>query len=376
MERPVNLGSSGRVRQRRRQSVGPRGIRVADRDPAEPERATDQLRSGANTPARGAAVANANDLANGPRHVRSKRSAGLEQADWVQLDSRAYTGRYMVAVRPRGGRFGTPVAVGAAGNTPPVLAVAPDGAAVIAWSTSSAHKAVVRPSGGCASARVRGCFGAAETFDPVQTFDAGGDPALTFGPGGSAYLAWPSLCGACTRLPRPCIQLAVAAHSQRFGAPQTITERSVGCGQPAVAVAADGTAVIAWRASPDSSSEGSRQGEVIVLWQQRADFRNSTLTAAVGRIGGPFGVPTRLSPPSEERILSGSLAVDHRGNAVVVYNHNRRTFSRLRAPGQAFADPTGLITHGELGGPLIAAANKITAIQLTAAGTELSDWTP
>ncbi len=337
-------------------------------------------------------------------------SSGTATAVWIESDGSQT--RYMVSVRPRGGRFGTPVTVGASGSTIPALAVAPDGAAVIAWSTNfDGFRAVIRPRGHCPSPRARGCFGSVQTLDPVQPRDAGQNPTVTFGPGGRAYMAWSSGLPAVNRLLYPCIRFAVAPPGQRFGSPQTITDSSAGCDEQAVAVAADGTAVIAWRASPPLSSEGehpwgpirvavrdsqghisatqtlspdgfsprvrvNRQGEVIVLWQQRAASHTSTLTARVGPIGGTFGAPTQISPPSEEEILSGSLAVDRRGNTIVVYDHDRATFARLREPGQAFAGLTRLTTRGEVAGPLIAANNKVTAALATAAGTQLSDWTP
>lgn len=320
-------------------------------------------------------------------------AAGTATAVWIEGDN-LHTDQIMVAVRPRGGRFGTPVAVAAPGLTRPVLAVARDGAAAIAWSRDySRSQVVVRTPGHCASQRPRGCFGSA------QSVDGGGDATVTIGPDDTAYMAWPDRC----------IRIAVAPHGERFESPQAISDNSVACSQPAVAVAADGNAVIAWRASPPASEESNRsaairvavrdprgrisppqtlslagdspricvnrQGEVIVLWQQRSSD-GTTLTAAVGPIGGTFGAPTELSPPSDEQNVDGSLAVDHHGNAIVAYEHRGGVFARVRKPGQAFAAPTRLKTHASLAGPLIAANNKITAVLATAAGTQLRDWTP
>jgi hypothetical protein len=315
-------------------------------------------------------------------------------AVWIEGDN-LHTDRIMVSVGARGGRFGTPVAVAAPGISAPVLAVARDGAAAIAWSRDYGRtQAVVRPPGHCASRRVRGCFGS------VQTFDGGGDATVTIAPDATAYMAWP----------RRCIQLAVAPHGRRFGAPQTISDDNVACSQPAIAVGGDGSAVIAWRESPPASEEENRwapirvavrdpqghisaaqtlsradgdsprirvsnQGEVIVLWRQRS-ARGNVLAAAVGHIGETFGTPTQISPPSEEQDVGGSMAVDHQGNAIVAYDHAGGVFVRVRKPRQAFAAPTRLKTHGRLGGPLIAANNNVTAVLATAAGTQLSDWTP
>jgi hypothetical protein len=323
-------------------------------------------------------------------------SSGTATAVWVEGDN-LHTDRIMVAVRPPGGRFGTPAAVAAAGITRPVLSVSRDGAAVIAWSKDYGRsQVVVRPPGRCAQRAARECFG------PVQSFEGGGDATVSFGANATAYVAWP----------HGCIALAVASRGRRFGAPQTISNGP--CSQPAVAVGSDGSALIAWRASPPAGEESnrwgliraverdrqgrissvrtlsrregdtprisiSRRGEVIVLWQQRSR-RGNTLTAVVGRVGGTFGAPIQISPPSEQENVPGELAVDHDGTAIVVYDHNGGVFARVRNSGQAFAAATRLNahppTHGALAASLIAADNKVTAAWLTAAGTQLSDWTP
>jgi hypothetical protein len=219
------------------------------------------------------------------------------------------------------------------------------------------------------------------------------------GPDGRAYLAWPG----------PCIRLSVAAHGRRFGSSQTISDSSVACSQPAIAVAADGSAVIAWRASLPASEEEDRwapirvairdpqghisaaqtlsradgdaprigvgsQGEVIVLWQQRST-RGTVVTAAVGRIGATFGPPIQISAPSQQENVRGSLAIDDHGTAIVAYDQGAAVLARVWKSGQAFAAPTRLTRHGRLGGPLVAADNTITAVLATAVGTQLRDWT-
>jgi hypothetical protein len=324
-------------------------------------------------------------------------AAGNATAVWIGGDN-LRTNHIMVAVRPRDGRFGTPVAVADSGITAPALAVAADGAAVLAWSSDYGHtEAVMRSPGRCADGQARGCFGA------VRTFEGGGDLALTLGPAGSAYLAWPGRRGG--------VAVAVAARGAQFGAPRT-TPAAVS-GQPAVAVRDDGSAVVAWRASQVSSEESNRwapiraavldprgrlsapqtlsradgdapriavnrQGEAIVLWEQRS--RNGVrLAAAIGRVGQQFGAPVELSPPSEEQDVNGSLVADRRGDVVLVYDHDGGVFARVRRPGATFAAATRLnprATDGTLAAPVIAAARKITAVWGARTGTQLSDWTP
>jgi hypothetical protein len=98
----------------------------------------------------------------------------------------AFAPRVFATVRPSGGEFGAPVAVGGAGSLSPDVAVGPDGDAVVAWleggsTRPGAIRASRRPPGGS--------FGPATTLD--RTSGPGlAQPFVAAGPGGETDALW------------------------------------------------------------------------------------------------------------------------------------------------------------------------------------------
>lgn len=328
-----------------------------------------------------------------------------------------------VAVGGPSGRFGAPVRLGGTADfvdAEPRLAVAPNGDAVVLWSDRDGLRAVRRPPGRCATRRPRACFG------PVQRLPIGADHTVIFGPRATAYAAWAGW-SALARGQQPRIHLAVARRGRRFGSPRPISPRGVPASQPAIAVARDGSAVLAWRrsdpATPAEDLAGpiqaavrdpqgrvsepqtvspavaaqpneppraagqrpqlrlNRQGEAILVWQQ---FHFSPehpdrqeIAAAVRPAGGTFGPAAAISPPAVEADYA-SLAVDRRGTAVVAWRGGTGVLASVRPPGGSFGEPAPPAAAGRPAGvpTTVAARDVVTAAWSNGPRTLFSDWTP
>lgn len=315
----------------------------------------------------------------------------------------------MAAVGGPGGRFGAPVRLGGTedfGGAEPRLAVAPDRAAVVVWSRGDRLQAARRPLGRCRALHSRACFGR------VQDLPGGADVAVVLGPRDTAYAAWAGRPGR-SRPDRLGIQVAVAPRGERFGSPRTVSRRGAPASEPTIAIARDGSAVLAWRRSPPAGGGAdlagrmieatvrdrdgrvsapqvvapiearrpqvrlNRQGEAVLVWEQYTETSpDGEIAAAVRPAAGNFGPAVTISPPG----VAGrqSLAVDRRGNAVAAWSAGGASLSvvaAVRQPGGSFGAP---VTVAAIGGPpvTIAAGDRITAAWWSDAGTQLSDWTP
>jgi len=340
-----------------------------------------------------------------------------------------------VSVRPAGGRFSPPVVLGqthvsgccgtTGAGTPgvlsafdefgvgPVLAVAPDGAAVVAWEGVSSMQAAVRPSGRCPARSPRACFSATQSlppgrqpqFDPTER--PGPQPQVVFGARDLAYLVWAGPTG---------LELAVTrAASGRFGAASHIASGADTFTAPSIALTGDGSLVIAWHwlgvfvsgaPIPDgiavavrnpagaltaplklapaaaSGEAGAGAGPPTVLidphgqaltdWQQGDLYIEEAVRATDGTIGATSIIGTVMN-------IGEPMVMDAHGDTVLCYEAgpDGETFWQLRPRGGTFGAPTPV--HDSVNGDsflVLRTPNVVTIGWNTKAGTMLADIRP
>lgn len=160
---------------------------------------------------------------------------GTVIAVWREFDGETLAVR--AAVRPPGGFFGTPVPVSAPGSDAddPRVAVGPDGFAVIVWKGDDG-------SGDVVQARVRHPNG---LFGPVEDLSEDGadatEPALAVAPDGTATVAWARFDGADW-----IIEARVKRPDEAFGPVETLSEPGRSSFRPSVAVSPAGTFHVVW----------------------------------------------------------------------------------------------------------------------------------
>jgi len=345
--------------------------------------------------------------------------AGNATAVWTQAGAHR---SIMAAYRPHGKRFGAPFELGrssAFNDALPQLAVGRFGDAVVAWAQGP-HLAIRRRSATaqCSAKQAIRCF------RTTLLLGRGADQTVAIGPLGSAYVVWaagvPGGEGFHTQ-PR----MIVIRRSGRHGVEHFLAAPSDGdASQPSLAVRANGTAIVAWRASrpvggeqdeagaikavtssPDAVASPvqtistglgdvpvlvvSRQGEASLAWDA-FDLTPGTpggpqVTTATAPAGvATFGAP--VSTSSAARVAGNpSLAVDAAGTAFLAYGATPglpsaptepSALSHLRPAGGVFGPPIAL--PARFGGvSLVAAGAQVTAISGGFGGhTLLSDWMP
>ncbi len=227
--------------------------------------------------------------------------AGAATAAWLQRIS-AHRFALEVATGSEGGRFGKPRVVGATfvkglpeldesnpEGIAPQLAVAPDGAAVLAWSTPGSLRIATRRPGHCAA-------GARACFSTPQRLPAGRAPQIAFGAHDVAYLVWKGANR---------IELAVARPGRRFGEPRLLSRSDESVRDPSIGLAPDGTAVVAWRWGPlgrfpEAGIEAATRSATGAL---SAPVKTPGAPSASGFGVGAYGAPTVLVDPAGEALI-------------------------------------------------------------------------
>ncbi|MGH2840377.1 MAG: hypothetical protein ACRDKY_06090, partial [Solirubrobacteraceae bacterium] len=177
---------------------------------------------------------------------------GAATALWTE--ARPHSHSLRVGLRPPGGRFSAGVEIGQLSlseDRNAALAVAPDGAALIAWTRGRSVFVLRRPAGRCAPGHPRACFGSVQRIP--DRCPAGLRRCLRFTPGlalaiapdGRAYLAWTAVRRTRDAF-RTVIRLAVAPATRRFGRPRTVSRAAEVSTDPAIAVTRAGGAALAW----------------------------------------------------------------------------------------------------------------------------------
>ena len=339
-----------------------------------------------------------------------------------------------VSVRPAGGRFGAPVVLGhtqvsaccgieGAGSPAvlsafddfgvgPEVAVAPDGAAVVAWKGATSMQVAERASGRCSVRRVRACFSATQSLPAglaprmSPTFLPGPQPKVVFGARDIAYLVWAGPSG---------LELAVTRGAgRRFGAASHIGSGADTFTMPSIALTGNGTLVIAWHwrgifvtgapipggieaavrdgsgalstpvklaPAPGTLEPGANAGPPTVLidshgqalidWQQGNYQLEEAVRAPDGTIG-PSGIIGTV-------MGSEPMVMDGLGDTVLCYEAgpDAETFWQLRPPGATFGAPTAV--PSSVNGDsflLLRTPNVVTIGWNTKTGTVLADVRP
>ena len=347
-------------------------------------------------------------------------AAGNTTVVWSQAGSHV---RIMGAYRRNGGGFGKPFEIGRTSafiSSRPAIAVAPNDAAVIAWNGGGRMQVARRPAGRCranTAGLARGCFGR------PQFFVRGADQAVATTPGGTAFVVWEATVRRAGAV-HTALRLTIAPPGGLFGPARPIPSPG-DVSQPALALGAHGTAIIAWRGSlpaggeqnadatifaavrngngvlagpqPVSLLPGSNpqvrvngQGEAILAWDQRNPTPQNpdgpeVATSLRGAASGAFAAPVTISPAG---IAAGSasLAVDATGSAILVYTASLLdpglpgggilAVSHRRPPGGVFGPPQSL--PAQFSGAFVFAAGAL--VSAASGGSEgrtgLSDYVP
>jgi hypothetical protein len=334
-----------------------------------------------------------------------------------------------VSVRPAGERFRAPVVLAnirvssccgtshgvpgvlAEGNSfgiGPALAVAADGASVVAWQDAVSMQAAERPAGACPAEALRACFLATQTLPAglqprvVPPEQPGARPKIVFGARDTAYLVWAGPDG---------LELAVAAAHHRFAASRIASGTDTFTALTIALTA--GTAVIAWHwrgtlisgtggiavavrdpagaisapvdlaPAPGSQAVGDTatgnpavfidpQGRAVIDWQQ-GDFQ---FEEAVRSADGAIGASSVIG----NDIVGGEpIIMDGHGNEVLSYEAGPyfESFVRLRHSLGTFGSETML--PGSCFSPsflVLRAPDVVTTGWTTKTGTVLSDIRP
>lgn len=351
-------------------------------------------------------ISRTSEIAVRPRAI-GLDAHGTATAVWTQV-TQATPSRVGIMVSARrhnpGQPFRRPVEVGRASFGDDVkLAVAADGAAVIARSNGASMTVVRRPAAACASGSPRACFGPVQTIvncrlrPLVVSGGCGGTVNVTFGPRNRVYLTWQNHL--------------VVMHGRRFGPPLGIP---TGPGDtPKLAVLPDGSAVLAWLtrstrgltlvktvvsdpdgrrlSTPQTVSapwlagwddcanlqlRANRQGETTLVWECLPATRpaHRMIAAAVRRPGGAFGAGTVISPAASD--ATRAALADYRGNTILVYSYDGGILAHVRRPRQGFNDPV-LVGTGQPS-QVLDAGDKVTVAWPGPRPntTMLSDWKP
>jgi hypothetical protein len=337
---------------------------------------------------------------------------------WSQAGSHV---RIMGAYRPNGGSFGTPFEIGRTSafiSSRPAIAVAANGAAVIAWNGGNRMQVARRPAGRCRAGRAglaRGCFGR------PQSFVRGTDQAVATTPGGTAFVVWAATVRRAGAV-HTALRLTIAPPGGLFGPGRPIPGPG-DASQPALAIGPHGTAIIAWRGSlpaggeqnadatifaavrnsngvlagpqPVSLFPGSNphlrvngQGEAILAWDERNPTPQNpdgpeVATSVRDAAGGAFPAPVTISPAGTAA-GSASLAVDATGTATLAYTASLLNpglpggailaLSHRRPPGGVFGRPE--LLPAQFSGAFVFAADAlVSAVSGGSDGrTALSDY--
>ncbi len=211
-------------------------------------------------------------------------AAGNATVVWSQAGSHV---RIMGAYRRNGGSFTKPFEIGRTSafiGSRPAIAVASNGAAVVAWNGGGRMQVARRPAGRCRAnpaGLARGCFGR------PQSFVRGADQTVATTPGGTAFVVWAATvrrAGAA----HTALRLAIAPPGGLFGPGRPIPSPG-DASQPTLAIGPHGSAIIAWRGSLPAGGE------------QNAD---ATIFAAVRDSNGVLAgsQPVSLLPGSNPQV--------------------------------------------------------------------------
>jgi hypothetical protein len=215
-----------------------------------------------------------------------------------------------VRVKRHGHRFGPIQSLGPSrGSSSVATAVAPTGAAVVAWGTQDGGEGVEQPW----TVRAATLRSGARRFSKTQLLDPGrvarpvAGVSAAIGRDGSATVAWSGV--AARKLPYP-VRVATASPTGRFGATAQLAPNGAALG---IATARDGTTTALWGSLTDPEAETLDR-----IFASRRPAGTSH-----------FAAPEVVSPP-EPATHYGSIALDPRSG--------RPSALWIGAPGTPFGE--------------------------------------
>ncbi|MEA2126371.1 MAG: hypothetical protein QOI80_3153 [Solirubrobacteraceae bacterium] len=242
--------------------------------------------------------------------VALDRSGGAV-AVWDESDSTSVEQSVRLATRPSGGAFSAPVGVGTGQNSRVGMTAA--GEAVIAWETTDAD--------GVAGDVTAVVAPGAPAPGPATTVrDATGfpviDSALAVGADGTAILAFRGSDGT--------IQASIRPPAGAFGAPIVLSDPQVTVGPPAVAVDGHGGAMVVW----------SRQ----VFVSPERGYEPVAIQAATGAAGAQLATRGDVAPV-DGPASDPAAASDDAGRLTVAWRERAGVRTVTLPQGGAFGPP-------------------------------------
>jgi hypothetical protein len=212
----------------------------------------------------------------------------------------------------RGGSFGAPQDLSAAGQNAsfPEVAVDGQGNAIAVWRRFDGTNFIVQAAARAAG----GSFGAPQDLSAAG--QKAGFPEVAVDGQGNAIAVWQRFDGT-----NFIMQAAARAAGGSFGAPQDLSAAGQTANDPQVAV--DG------------------QGNAIAVWS-RSNGTNDIVQAAVRAAGGSFGAPQDLSAAGQDAHVP-EVAVDGQGNAIAVWSRSNGTNYIVQAAVRAAGPQTAAL---------------------------------
>lgn len=271
---------------------------------------------------------------------------------WRQsIDS--YNSAIQVSVKPAGGSFSAPIELSSAPgqNQEPAVALGPAGEVLVVWESEDgtgkiSGERVMFSSGSVAG----GAFSEAKAI-ALEGVSGGGRPLkAAIDKHGEALAVWEG------GFPNHMVYATRAAGAQSFSAPVAVTNPGLSLDRPGIAIANNGSAVVAWTGSVEKRTNGKS-------W--RAAF------AAVREAGGAFGPAQTLELAPCMYSSSVDTAINEAGQAVVSWTAEKPECESVlsdgvrasyRAAGQPFQNPAIIPpqTLNAAGGDAVSSSGTVT----------------
>ncbi|HEY0279594.1 MAG TPA: hypothetical protein VGC32_15120 [Solirubrobacterales bacterium] len=281
-------------------------------------------------------------------------ASGDAVAVWERASGRTGTGVIEASTRPVGGSWSEPptrLSADAQDAFVPQVAVDPGGDAVVVWQQARDQfgnyviDAATRPAGGI--------WSYAPT--PLSTDQSAYEPQVAVDASGEAVAVWEGTNEKTGSYPMV-VEAATLVSGGTWSDPTPLSADTQNARSPEVAVDARGDAVAVWRRSDDKTGKSvieaatrpsrgiwsdpplrlsadtqdafdprvavDRRGDAVAVWQRRSGKSHKFVIEAATRLAaGAWSVPTRLSGDARSAFVP-RVAVDARGDAVVVWERN------------------------------------------------------
>lgn len=250
-------------------------------------------------------------------------ASGRRVAAWDRFMDESHWGvEYAKGTATAG--FGTPLPLSppSQGGYFPEVAANGRGDAVAVWKRSHPFtygiEASIRPAGGD--------FGESQAISEDDLRFSCNYPQVAIDSSGNAIAVWQQMDASRNSVIKAAVR---GAHDQRFDPPVTASDPGLDSTYPQVAIAEQGTGVVAWRGEDAGGQE-------------------ATYAATVSPEGSP-GAPAPISPPASG-VGTPQVETDSSGNAIAVWYRSTgqdwRVESAARPAGGSFGPPKWLSDEG------------------------------